>query len=291
MSAFLAQSAAALPQLVPPPAFQVPAQEDSPNLFFAVAAPVALRVAREPPWRAVLNCQWAFFLGLVGAGVALTVVTLGATTTLLLALGNILIDGGFTPLVLALWRLLVGYGLRRRDDAVRVATAAVLIVVGYFVAALSPDIGSVQWVSDRLGPALFAIGALFFISRLFFIAEDDEKRIKALEEELQRARQSPAFGLALSYFYNFVLPVSRNLRADTAEINVLVERGSEKTRCALRERTFFVLVPRDLTGADIKAQLTKVSERSRGAGAGEDIGSGADVGCERAGLGRADHAR
>src|SRR5689334_20190257 len=65
-----------------------------------------------------------------------------------------------------------------------------------------------------VGPALFEIGALFFISKFFFLGEDDEKRIERLEQELEDARRSPGMGLALSYFYNFLLPTAVNLRPD-----------------------------------------------------------------------------
>jgi hypothetical protein len=34
------------------------------------------------------------------------------------------------------------------------------------------------------GPALFEIGALFFISKMFFFGEDDERRIERLEREV-----------------------------------------------------------------------------------------------------------
>lgn len=39
--------------------------------------------------------------------------------------------------------------------------------------------------------AFFEIGALFFISKMFFLGEDDEKTIKDLMKELEEARASP----------------------------------------------------------------------------------------------------
>lgn len=40
---------------------------------------------------------------------------------------------------------------------------------------------------------MFEIGAMFFISKMFFLGEDDEKTIKDLMTELDEARGSPGF--------------------------------------------------------------------------------------------------
>ena len=50
-----------------------------------------------------------------------------------------------------------------------------------------------DFANGGLRQALFEIGALFFITKMFFLGEDDEKTIKDLMTELDEARASPGY--------------------------------------------------------------------------------------------------
>lgn len=60
-----------------------------------------------------------------------------------------------------------------------------------------------------VGESLFEIGALFFISKFFFISEGDEQRIERLERQLKEARESPgaykSFTFTHPLHYNSVI--------------------------------------------------------------------------------------
>ncbi|CAF4253440.1 unnamed protein product, partial [Rotaria magnacalcarata] len=79
-----------------------------------------------------------------------------------------------------------------------------------------------------VGYALFATALLILTTKFFFLIEDEQVRIERLERELKKAKQSAGMGMALSYFYNFIVPTAANIRSmdeGHTPIDMEVSRG------------------------------------------------------------------
>ncbi len=78
-----------------------------------------------------------------------------------------------------------------------------------------------------------------------------------MQTELEEARRSPGTGLALAYFYNFVVPTAAHMQSGaTTLLDVELEPRGKLERGALRRNELVVLVPRDLhPAADLKQLL------------------------------------
>jgi len=135
-----------------------------------------------------------------------------------------------------------------------------LFIVGLLVLQLPFSNGNPIQI---IGDSFFEIGALFFISKFFFLAEDTEWQIERLEKELDEARKSPGMGLALSYYYNFIVPTAANLSGPEEDggqtaIDMEVKRG-EFQPFTLTRSQLLVFIPRDLDGSDMKAFLRTIT--------------------------------
>jgi len=113
------------------------------------------------------------------------------------------------------------------------------------------------------GFAIFEIGVLFFVSKFFFLQEDEELQIERLESQLEEALRSPGTGMALSYFYNFILPTCANLSSKEENhgvtmIDMEIARGQFDT-FSLTNSSLLVFIPRDLEGSDMKAFLRNIT--------------------------------
>lgn len=185
-------------------------------------------------------------------------------------IGMLMFNAGLTPLVLSLWQLLTGYGLSRARDAVKVLVSGSFFAVGCIVFAQYDS-------SDRIAEAffggLFEIGALFFVTKFFFVAEDDEKVMKELKQQLQEALASPGTGLAMSYFYNFLLPTSLHLQPEgdepdenvpsaTVGVEMEVARG-QFVPFTLAHPTIWVVLPRNLQDSQHIKETLRVAQSSK----------------------------
>jgi len=131
-------------------------------------------------------------------------------------------------------------------------------VIGIVILVVTGQISIVVF-----GTSIFEMGALFFIQKFFFVAEGDEVRIERLENELKEAKRAPGMGMALSYFYNFIIPTAVNLRNEEEEectpIDMEIKRG-EMAEYSLKKSHLLVFVPRNLDGSDMKVFLRNISQ-------------------------------
>eukprot|EP00968_Pinguiococcus_pyrenoidosus_P026429 scaffold7085_cov329-Pinguiococcus_pyrenoidosus.AAC.4 len=232
--------------------------------------------------------DWFFFAGLVGAGLALTLTLDDDVFEGGRFMGELIFAAGFTPFVLSVWALLTGVQLFRNSHIVKMVLSAVLVGIGGVVLVLIPPRDSAEEegasaqeddLRELFGRGLFEIGTLFFVTKLCLLEEDEERRIARLETSLQEALESPATGLAFSYFYNFVRPTAGNLRRrdelhddadETPEfprfrrgdtpVDMEISRGKfERYACA--QGQLFILLPRNLTSEhNIKSELVTASK-------------------------------
>jgi len=174
-------------------------------------------------------------------------------------IGNLLFNGGISPLILASWAVFTGPSSFRRLHAIRTITAGLLFSIGLVILLITQQISIVVF-----GTSIFEMGALFFIQKFFFVAEGEEYKIDRLEKELEEAKRSPGMGMALSYFYNFIIPTASNLRneGDDVEhtpIDMEIKRG-EMAEYSLDRSHLLVFVPRNLDGSDMKVFLRNISQ-------------------------------
>jgi hypothetical protein len=91
-------------------------------------------------------------------------------------LGPVLFNAGLTPVIFSAWAICTGLGVKNRENAIKGFTGALSLLLGLYLRRAE----NLRDVVMVLGPALFEIGALFFISKMFFLGEDDEKTIADL---------------------------------------------------------------------------------------------------------------
>lgn len=171
--------------------------------------------------------------------------------------GGIFVNSGITPIVLATWALVLGSSVFRRQNMIKAASAGICFSTGYVLLHVSGevDLWDYSHLVPILGPALFEMGVVFFISKVFFMTEDAELQVERLEAELAEAKKSPGMGLALSYFYNFLLPTASNWKGIGTEISIQNEVYKVSSGPFI-----YVFIPRTLTGVDMKAQLREMQD-------------------------------
>jgi hypothetical protein len=226
-------------------------------------------------WRELIT-QSAFLIVMLTLGIGLMfggemVKSGGGTPAFVPLFADIFFGAGFTPAVLALWSLATASMLvseQRKQDLIKVGVSAVFLLIGLGllvdVAALN-DAPYGALVMSVFGGAFVEIVVLVFISKFFFLVEDDAKKIARLEQQLSQLRKSASYGLATSYFYNFIKPVCSHMRlpsenGGTTPIDIEVGRNQFES-ASLSDSTLYVLVPRDLkAGSDVKGTLKKAQD-------------------------------
>lgn len=171
--------------------------------------------------------------------------------------GEILVNSGITPIVLAVWALMLGSRLFRRQNAIKAVSAGIVFSLGYGILHWEGELDMFDFSSliGLFGPALLELGFVFFIGKVFFLAEDAELQVERLEKDLDEARRSPGLGLALSYFYNFLLPTASNF----VGLNTVIHIGQPSQQHTLTHgKRLFVFIPRHLNDTDIKVELRKM---------------------------------
>lgn len=124
----------------------------------------------------------------------------------------------------------------------------------HYEEGLGWDISSLTAV---FAPACLELGVVFLISKFFFMAEDAELQVERLEEMLAEARRSPGVGLAMSYFFNFLVPTCANLNDKVLDTSMTINGKL----CKLTSGShFFVFVPRALDG-DLKQKLQSMQQK------------------------------
>eukprot|EP00040_Diaphanoeca_grandis_P019249 m.101526 g.101526 ORF g.101526 m.101526 type:complete len:457 (-) comp27333_c0_seq7:111-1481(-) len=233
------------PPIQQPPFSLVPTSEAFENAVFDVSKPILQLPDDSIDYRTV--AQPAFFVLLLAIGATLTFSFDGGVESKV-HFSELLVLAGLTPAVLYFWSFCVGYGLRRSQDFLRVVFSVTLMAIGFSIWQ-GTDLQVMIW------HGIFEIGALFFIEKFFFLAADDEKIIKDLKARLDAALRSPGTGMAMSYYYNFVLPTASCMKEDAITIDMEKSRGVfEDYR--LHQKTMYVFVPRTLDGTDMKKELS-----------------------------------
>jgi len=229
-----------------------PPQQPAERIGFVVRGP--LNWARDSgfPWATLLDV--VLFTTLLGMGLAVLYwrKELGLDT-----FGGIFVNSAITPWVLATWSLLLGSSIFRRQNMVKAASAGICFSTGYLLLHYAGEVEEPWDFSSLLplvGPALFEMGVVFFISKVFFMAEDAELQVERLEAELEAAKRSPGMGLAMSYFYNFLLPTAANW----AGVGTKLELSKDTFVTVAEGPWLLVFVPRDLNEIDFKAQLRQM---------------------------------
>jgi len=177
--------------------------------------------------------------------------------------GELFFGAGLTPFVLSAWSLLTGATKFRKFNYIKCGTSLFLTVLGFILLILSDGNSDVALL---FGFNALDIGVLFFISRLFFLGEDDERTIERLEKQLNEARKAVGAGIALAYFYNFLKPVCCDLYRDKDtkkvygekdELIMLVKESfkAEPKEHILARRVMTVLIPRDLNEESLRESV------------------------------------
>ena len=101
-------------------------------------------------------------------------------------LGGMFFNGGFDPFMLSIWALGTGATKFYRQYLIKIGVSLVLLAVGIYLLH-DADAG----IEATVGSAFFEFGALFFITKFFFMVEDNEIIIERLEKQLEEAKRSP----------------------------------------------------------------------------------------------------
>jgi hypothetical protein len=220
-------------------------------------------------WRAILtDVAFLFLLTVLGVGFLFGgAIELGQTSPPFVNLfADVFFGAGFTPFVFNFWAFVTAPGSRaikgrRKQDLVRVVVSLVWVAVGMgMISVASAPLPYGAVMLGVFGGAMVEIVVLIAIQKFFWFAEDDAKVIQRLEETVEQLRTSASYGLALSYFYNFVLPICSHLRVPAENNGVTpidIEIGKNQfSQGELTDSSLYILVPRNLeAGADIKATL------------------------------------
>jgi hypothetical protein len=220
-------------------------------------------------WRAILtDIAFLVLMTVLGVGFLFAgAIELGQEEPAFVNLfADVFFGAGFTPFIFNLWAFLTDPGPytikgRRKWSLIRVAISLVWVAIGLGMISVSSapqPYGAV--LLGVFGGAMVEIVVLLAIQDFFGFAEDDAKTIQRLEETVEQLRTSASYGLALSYFYNFVLPICSHLRVPTENGGVTpidIEIGKNQfSQGELTDSSLYILVPRNLEpGADIKATL------------------------------------
>jgi len=236
-----------------------------------------MRAALKPPdegppptWDSKRTADLMLFLTLMAMGIAYEIIIVksyskeGGVTT---EIGLVLIGAAMTPLLLSLWALIFGLGTKRSDDFTRVGITFFAYFVGVMLCSWDVDhVG--QW-----GSKAFYMAMMFIINQLMLIEPDPEQATQSLMTKYKQALASAGTGMALSYFYNFVLPTAQSLeacvKAGTIRIQLEGAQRGQFSDAEFRPVTtprLNVICPRDLPidDGDIKKQIRTLTQAKGG---------------------------
>ena len=185
-----------------PPMNQQPSSQPEFNYRFLIEEELRKVTSRKIDWRQIADIIFMLVLFIGGT----ILITFSNTGLSLENTGGVIYGAGFIPSVMAAWALFTGAPSYRKYNAIKVATGGILTVIGIILLASSG-----QESMNVIGTSMCEVGTLFVISRLFFLAEDSEREIEKLQKQLKEARQATGAGLALSYFYNFLQRMVKDL--------------------------------------------------------------------------------
>ena len=264
----------------------------------------AMKAAMKPPgdapppaWDPKRSADLILFFVLMAMGVAYEVVivkSFNSQAGVTKEVGLVLVGASMTPLLLSFWacvlensngpplppsrqyaraleshpcRLVFGLGTKRSDDLTRVGITLFAYCFGVLMCDFDVD-HVTEW-----GSKAFFMAMMFIINQLMLIEPDPEVATATLMSKYKQALASAGTGMALSYFYNFVLPTAQSLEAcvsaDTIAIQLEgAQRGqfSDATFKPLTAPRLNVICPRDLppTDGDIKKQIRTLTTMEGG---------------------------
>ncbi|CAF1186524.1 unnamed protein product [Didymodactylos carnosus] len=239
------------PNLVPSPE-QISNINEQQNPIFEVTSPLEPVSQRRVDTKTILNIVLFFVLLAISLGLFGSV----SRNILLHSFGAAFLIAGIIPLILTIWLVLTGASMFRKMNILKTVISSIILIIGIILVTIANE-------QNRpiVGYALFATALLMIITKYFFFVEDEQIRIQRLERELRKAKQSAGMGMALSYFYKFIVPTAANIRSlddGSTPIDMEIARGKFE-EYQLNNGKLFVIVPRDLDGSDMKIFLKRIS--------------------------------
>ncbi|EOD39342.1 hypothetical protein EMIHUDRAFT_108891 [Emiliania huxleyi CCMP1516] len=179
------------------------------------------------------------------------------------SIGLMLFDAALLPFVLATWAALLGLGTRRAKDVTRAAIALVLLVLALLFRSDTEPV-----TRGELFELAFIVGTVHFVNNLLMLEDDPEADVAALVRKYRRALSLAGTGIAMGYFFNFVLPIVRAIdggrkrlpgSAAATPLPIMLDGKNEALRgsCALN-----ILIPRDLPDAYLRDAIRKLASPS-----------------------------
>ncbi|CAF2388666.1 unnamed protein product [Rotaria sp. Silwood2] len=240
-----------LPTLIPTPQY-INDIDELQNPVFEVKTP--LQLDRQHRIKIKMLLDIVLFVALLAAGLVLFASV--GQNILLRSFGAAFLIAGIILVILSAWLVLTGPSMFRKMNLLKMATALIVLLIGIALVVIADEQNLLV-----VGYALFATALLILITKYFFLVEDEQIRIQRLERELRKAKQSAGMGMALSYFYNFIVPTAANIRSldeGHTPIDMEITRGQFE-EYQLKNDQLFIIVPRDLDGSDIKVFLKNLS--------------------------------
>ncbi|EOD11763.1 hypothetical protein EMIHUDRAFT_120249 [Emiliania huxleyi CCMP1516] len=179
------------------------------------------------------------------------------------SIGLMLFDAALLPFVLATWAALLGLGTRRAKDVTRAAIALVLLLLALLFRSDTKPV-----TRGELFELAFIVGTVHFVNNLLMLEDDPEADVAALVRKYRRALSLAGTGIAMGYFFNFVLPIVRAIdggrkrlpgSAAATPLPIMLDGKNEALRgsCALN-----ILIPRDLPDVHLRDAIRKLASPS-----------------------------
>jgi hypothetical protein len=204
-----------------------------------------LRVnARTYKWK-IFDAVYLAFL--VGLGILLWFTLPNERSETII--GFTLINASTVALAIFVWPIFSGPVLFKRRNIFRTFIAILLLIIGVLIIIFQYDSapGAIVIAS------IFSVALLFLISKAFLLIEDSEVYANTVLQELKTTRSSLSHGLAMGYFYNFLVPVCESISNETV---VEVEKGrGDMVKTSLSHPYFFVVIPSSLPEDKIKESV------------------------------------
>lgn len=192
----------------------------------------------------------AYLTVVFAVGVVLLSVESALSTTLT---AEILLSAGLPATFLYARWLFLGRGTRRSYDLVRVLVPlSILMLPGLIIAS-----GTHISLFNVFGRSMVSAAVLVAVEKFFFLKKDEEKELSEVKQRLKIALNSPGAGMAFSYYYNFLKPISELITtsAQDNEDGAIYVRNLGAEKVSLASPFLFVIIPEALDGRDIKVAL------------------------------------